>query len=140
MYARAQVVCDVVGQHAVKALCVHHDHMIEALASDRADDAFHVGVCHGERGAVRTVWMFIPARVIASSVKTESRSCSKYSGASLSGNVLRSCCAVQAAVGCSVTATWTIRRRSCAKMTRTKSSRKVTDGTTKRSAAMIWLA
>ena len=24
---------DVVGQHAVKALCVHHDHVIEALAS-----------------------------------------------------------------------------------------------------------
>ena len=61
-------------------------------------------------------------------------------GASFSGKAFRSCCAVHTAVGCAVTATWTICRRSCAKMTRTKSSRKVTVGTTKRSAAMIWLA
>ena len=84
--------------------------------------------------AVRT------ARVVATCAKTESRSCRRYRGASFSGKAFRSCCAVHAAVGCSVTATWTIRRRSCAKMTRTKSSRKVTVGTTKRSAAMIWLA
>ena len=44
MCARPQVVRDVVVQHAVKALGVHHDHVIEALASDRADDALHVGV------------------------------------------------------------------------------------------------
>ena len=36
MCARAQIVRDVVRQHAVKALCVHHDHVIEAVASDRA--------------------------------------------------------------------------------------------------------
>jgi hypothetical protein len=41
---RAQVVREVVREHAVKALCVHHDHVIEAVASDRADDAFRVGV------------------------------------------------------------------------------------------------
>jgi hypothetical protein len=44
MCARPQVVRDVVGQYAVKAVCVHHDHVIEALASDRADDALDVGV------------------------------------------------------------------------------------------------
>ena len=44
MCARARVVRDVVRQHAVKARRVHRDHVIELLASDRADHAFHVGV------------------------------------------------------------------------------------------------
>ena len=64
----------------------------------------------------------------------------EYAGASSSGKALRSCCAGQTAVGCSVTATWTIRRRSCARMTSTKSILNVTVGTTKKSTAMIWLA
>ena len=78
--------------------------------------------------------------VVATSAKTESRSWRRYRGASFSGKALRSCCAVQAAVGCVVTATWTIRRRSWARMTSTNSNRKVTVGTTKRSAATIWPA
>jgi len=53
---------------------VDHDDVIEALASDRADDAFRVSVLHGDRGAVRTVCMFIPAMVVATSAKTASRS------------------------------------------------------------------
>ena len=52
-----------------------------------------------------------------------SRSCSRYRGVWSSGKALRSCWAVQAAVGWSVTATWTIRRRSCARMTSTNNSR-----------------
>ena len=44
MCARARVVRDVVRQHAVKARRVHRDNVIELLASDRADHAFHVGV------------------------------------------------------------------------------------------------
>jgi hypothetical protein len=43
------------------------------------------------------------------------------------------CCAVQAAVGCSVIAKWTMRRRWCASSTRTKSTRPVTVGTVKKS-------
>ena len=35
------------------------------------------------------------------------------------GKASRSCCALQAAVGCAVTARCTMRRRSCATMTRT---------------------
>jgi hypothetical protein len=44
MCARVQVVRDVVRKHAVKALCVHHNHVIEALASDRANESLRVGV------------------------------------------------------------------------------------------------
>jgi hypothetical protein len=40
--ARAQVVRDVLREHSVKPRRVYHDPVIEALASDRADDAFHV--------------------------------------------------------------------------------------------------
>ena len=47
--------------------------------------------CHGERGAVRTAAVFIPAMVVATSAKTESRSWSKYLGASFSEKALRSC-------------------------------------------------
>jgi hypothetical protein len=50
----------------------------------------------------------------------------------------RSCCAVQVAVGCAVTATWTTRRRWWASMTSTNKTRPVAVGTTKKSAAMIW--
>ena len=49
---------------------------------------------------------------------------------------------VHAAVGCSVTATCTTRRRSWARSTKTNSSRHVTVGTTKKSAAIsccAWL-
>ena len=81
-----------------------------------------------------------PQMVVATPAKAASPSCRRYAGASWSGNAFRSCCAVQAAVGCSVTATWTIRRRSCARMTSTKSILNVTVGTTKKSTAMIWLA
>jgi hypothetical protein len=31
-------------KHSVKFRCLHHDHMVEALATDGADDAFHVGI------------------------------------------------------------------------------------------------
>jgi hypothetical protein len=43
--------------------------------------------------------MFRPAMVVATPAKTASRSRRRYAGASRSGKVLRSCCAVQALVG-----------------------------------------
>ena len=91
MCARAQVVRDVVRQHAVKAVCVHHDHVIEALASDRADDALDVGVLPRRSWRRSNLWMFIPSRVVATCAKTESRSCRRYPGASFSG---KACCEV----------------------------------------------
>ena len=50
--------------------------------------------------------MFILSRMVAACAKTESLSCRRYRGASFSGKAFRSCCAVQAAVGRAVTATW----------------------------------
>ena len=47
---------------------------------------------HGERGAVRIACVFIPAIVVATSAKTESRSWRRYRGASLSEKALRSSC------------------------------------------------
>jgi len=42
--SRLHVVRDVVSKNAVLSRRIHHDHVIEALASDWADDAFCVGV------------------------------------------------------------------------------------------------
>jgi hypothetical protein len=44
MCSRPHVVGDVVSEDPVQPRRVHHDHVIEALASDRTDDPFHVGV------------------------------------------------------------------------------------------------
>ena len=65
-----------------------------------------------------------------------SRSRSRYRGSS-SNPPPNSCCAVQAAVGCSVALTCTIRRRSWLRMTRTKRIRKVAVGTVKKSNAIV---
>ena len=44
MRSRSHVVRDVVCKRSVQPSRVQHDHMIEALAPDRADDSLHVGV------------------------------------------------------------------------------------------------
>ena len=44
MRARLHVVRDVAGEHALQPRRVHDDDVIEALTSDRPDDALHVGV------------------------------------------------------------------------------------------------
>ena len=49
------VVSDIRGQYSMQPRGVGHDEVIEALASNRADDALDVGFCHGDRGAVPTV-------------------------------------------------------------------------------------
>ena len=44
MCSRPQVVRDVVREHPVQPRRVHHDDVIQAFTSDRANDALHVGV------------------------------------------------------------------------------------------------
>jgi hypothetical protein len=44
MRTGAHVVRDVVREHPMQPCCAENDDVIEALTSDRADDAFHVGV------------------------------------------------------------------------------------------------
>src|SRR6516225_7230351 len=62
-----------------------------------------------------------------------SRSRKRYAGVVWSGKASRICCRVHAAVGWSVTFTWTTRRRSWDRMTRTNRTRKVAVGTVKKS-------
>src|SRR5919198_6206041 len=64
-----------------------------------------------------------------------SRSRSRYRGASSHGNASITCCAVHAALGCSVMLKWMTRRRSWTRITRTNSTRNVTVGTVKKSRA-----
>ena len=67
-----------------------------------------------------------------------SRSRMRNRGAASHGHASRSCWAVQPAVGCAVTLTCTIRRRSWARTTNTKSTRKVAVGTVKKSMDASW--
>jgi len=60
--------------------------------------------CHGDRGAVRTVCVFIPAMVVATSAKPNHDRGQDIAALGLRKSIARRC-AVQAAVGCSVTAT-----------------------------------
>ena len=62
----------------------------------------------------------------------------KTSGAVSHGNALRICWAVHAAVGYPVTLTCRIWRRSWASTTKTKSTRNVSVGTTKKSTETSW--
>ena len=48
------------GEYSMQPRGVDHDDLIEALTSDRADDAFRLSVLHGDSGAVRTACMFMP--------------------------------------------------------------------------------
>ena len=64
----AHVVRDVAREHPAQACFVHHDHVIEALVTDGADDALNVAFCQGERGAVRTGWTCTSVRVVANAV------------------------------------------------------------------------
>ena len=84
MGSRPHVVRAVLSEHAVQSRRIHHDHVIEALASDRTNDRSTYAFCQGDRGAVRTACVFIPAMVVATPAKTESRSCRRYLGASFS--------------------------------------------------------
>ena len=79
--------------------------------------------------------MPIACAVVAQAWNAVSRSWRRYFGASSHGNASRSCWAVHAAVGWSVTAMCTTRRRSCARITSTNKRRQVAVGTTKKSAA-----
>src|SRR4029453_9757862 len=102
------------------------------------------GFCHGDRGAILTSW--IPkdrTRLENTAPYTASRSRSRYRGAVSHGNASTSCWAVHSAVGVAVTLTWTTRRRSCARTTKTNKTLKNTVGTTTKStetSVPTWLA
>jgi hypothetical protein len=53
------VVIEVMSEDAPQVTLVHHDHMIEALPPDAADQSLHDtnGFCHGDRAAMTTCSM-----------------------------------------------------------------------------------
>ena len=139
MRSRPHVVADVVCKHSAQPSRVQHDHMIEALAPDRANDTLHVRVLP-RRSRRRSYLLDVHPFEGGRDVREDRIAIVQEILGSL---VLRkgiSQLLCRAAVGCAVTATWTIRRRSCASMTNANNSRHVIVGTTNRSAAMIWLA
>ena len=53
------MILKVCRQYAAKMTFIEDDDVIETFATDRADDAFDIGVLHGDRGAVTTSSMAI---------------------------------------------------------------------------------
>jgi hypothetical protein len=86
---------------------------------NRVDDTLHVGILPGRAGR-RADRLDVHGRHSGrDGGKRAIAIMQEIAGASFSGKAFRSCWAVQGAVGYSVTATWMIRRRSCATMTST---------------------
>ena len=141
MCARAHVVRDVVHQHAVKTRCIHHDDVIEALTSDRADDALHVGVLP-RRSRRRTHFLNMHPVEGSRDVRKDRIAIVQW---------IPGCLALRKGVS------QLLSRPCCCRMRgdrhvddpstvvgeydeHEQQPKKVTVGTTKRSAAMIWLA
>ena len=51
------IVEEVVTAQATQMGFVQHHDVIEALAAYGADEAFDIGFCHGDRGAIFTSWI-----------------------------------------------------------------------------------
>jgi hypothetical protein len=136
MRAGSVVVREVTAQQASEAPLVEHVDVIEAFPSNRADDALGEGILPGRpRGdeELGQPQAFHPPyeHVAVDRIPIGS----KYLGAVSSGKLSTSWWAVQAAVGWSVTLTWTSSRRWCRRIKNPKSKRKVSVGTTKKSTA-----
>jgi hypothetical protein len=111
------------GHQPFQARFVEHDHVIEALTTGGTHNRSTNGFCQGAWGAVSTSSIPIAFAVASRPSNAWSRSWIRYRGASSYGNASRSCWAVHAAVGCAVTATCRMRRRSWARSTRTNKRR-----------------
>jgi hypothetical protein len=117
---------------------IEDDDVVQTLAADRTDDAFDIrilprrarcGADGGEaEGLDRPTERGVERRVAV--VEEESR-------IRVVGKASRSCCRVQADVGCSVTLTCRMRRRSWTNTTKTKRIRQVSVGTVKKSMATV---
>jgi hypothetical protein len=107
------IVNEVAPQVAAQRAFVPHDDVIEALASEGADHAFHERILPGRP---RRREHFFDAHLLNSTPRIRSIDPitirMRKRGALSQGHASRSCCAVHAAVGCAVTFTWTMRRRS----------------------------
>jgi hypothetical protein len=119
-------------------LFVDHDDVIKAFPSDRADDALGEGILPGRsRGDedLANPQAFHPPyeHVAVDGVPIAEQ----VLGRCLVGEALDKLVAAQAAVGWSVTLTWTSSRRSCRRIRNPKSKWKERVGTTKKSTATM---
>ena len=107
------IVREVALQVTVQRALVPHDDVIEALASEGANHAFSERILPG---TTRRRQYFFDAHLLQGTPRIRSvhRIPSRMTnrGTLSHGHASRSCCAVHAAVGCAVTFTWTMRRRS----------------------------
>ena len=121
--ARPMIVGEVSGQEAAEVSFAQHDHVIEALAAEGADESFDVRILPG---APRRGHDFADPQALdaaaenACAVDRVAIAQEVARGGVVQGKASTSCWAVHAAVGCSVTLKWTTRRRSCARTTKTK--------------------
>ena len=134
MRAHRVVVARVALQEPTQMPFTEHDHLLEALAPDRADEPLRERVLPGARGrrqdfADPHAPDSLPKHVTVDAVAIVEQ----IGWRGLVGEVSTTCWAVQAAVGCSVTAKWRTRWRWWASTTRTKSTRKPAVGTVKKS-------
>ena len=128
------IVIEEQSKRAPERPLIPHDDVIEALSPQSPDQALREWILprRARRGhdilgpeavqepsEVRSVDAVAISQQIASAMR--------------SGKASRICCRVHAAVGWSVTFTWITRRRSCDRMRKTNSTRKVAVGTVKKS-------
>jgi hypothetical protein len=137
MGTKAVVIGEIRGEHASKMSVVEDDDLIEHLATDTPDEPLAVGILPGTaRGDLH----FFDAHVLDALLEhyTVDRVPipEEIARRSIPGKRIDDLLAVHCAVGCSVMLTCTMRRRSCASMIKTKSTRKVAVGTVKKSQAM----
>ena len=132
------VVRDVSAEQSSEVPLVEHDDVVQALAAHRPDHAFHVWIlprrprrgAHGRQAKRRHG---AAERGVEGSFVVMQQEPRR----DFPGNASRSRCRIHLEVGCRVTLMCRMRRRSCARTTRTKRSRQVIVGTTKKSTATI---
>src|SRR6478672_10183960 len=143
MCPSAVVILLVRAQHIPQMPLAEHDHMIEALASDRADQSFSVTVLP------RRSWC---CRSVANAHRANAaRKCLAVDAVAITNEVVRhrfppaglvDCRATHSTVGDDVAPTQTIRLRSCRRIRRPYTNLNEIVGTTKRSIEAIpsaWL-
>ena len=114
-----------------------HNNVIQALAANRTDQTFHIGILP-RRSRSRD-------HVFDSHALYEGNDCSSENRISIPNQILRAshgnasriCCAVHSSRGRSVTLKCITRRRSCDKAMKTNSMRQVAVGTIKKSIEAI---
>jgi hypothetical protein len=141
---RPLVVRHVGPQTSTKVPLIEDDDVVQTLAADRADNALDVGILPGRaRCGADGRETEGPDRPIERRVEGRVAVVRRNRAFGSSGKASRSCCRVHVDVGCGVTLTCRMRRRSWARTTRTKRSRQVSVGTAKRSMATVeprWFA